>query len=108
MTLGSGTSVRSTAVNPAGDVAVLVGGGASGRRVALDIAPGGRWTQLPRLPPRTAALALPAGGLTSAGPDIDAFTVQGESLGVFALTPSGGAWAKVQSSQIPLAYGSSG
>ena len=33
--------------------------------------------------------------------------LHGESLSVFSLTPSGEAWTKVQSSQVPLAYGSS-
>ena len=108
LTLRSGSSVRSTAVNQAGDVGVLLAGGTKGGRLAMDIAPAGRWKQLPQLPARTAALALPAGAPPSTGPDVDAFTVQGESLGVFTLTPSSGAWAKVQSSQIPLAYGSSG
>jgi len=40
--------------------------------------------------------------------EVDAFTVDGGSLGVFALTPSGTTWVRVQSSEIPLAYGSSG
>jgi hypothetical protein len=105
LALGSGASVRSTAVNPAGDVAVLLGDG--GAREAVDVAPSGTWNRLPRLPARTAALALPADALPSSGPDVDAFTVGGASLGVFSLTPSGEAWARVQSSQIALAYGSS-
>jgi hypothetical protein len=106
LALGSGASVRSTAVNSAGDVAVLLGG-AGGTREAVDIAPAGAWNQLPRLPARTTGVALLAGALPSSGPDINAFTVDGESLGVLSLTPSGEAWARVQSSQIPLAYGSS-
>jgi hypothetical protein len=106
LALDPGASVRSTAVNSAGDVAVLLGG-AGGTREAVDVAPLGTWVQLPRLPARTAGVALPAGALPSSGPDIDVFTVAGESLDVFSLTPSGEAWTKFQSSQIPLAYGSS-
>ena len=74
---------------------------------ALDVTPMGTWSRLPRLPARTAALALPASRFALGRPDIDAFTVDGESLGVFASTPSGGAWTRIQSSRIPLAYGSS-
>lgn len=106
LAIGTGTSVRSTAVNAAGDVGVLLNS-AGGSRKALDITPMGTWSRLPRLPSRTAALALPASTLPLGIPDIDAFTVDGESLGVFALTPSGGAWTRIQSSRIPLAYGSS-
>jgi hypothetical protein len=105
LALSSGVSLRATAVNPAGDVAVLLGD--SGTREAVDVAPSGTWNQLPRPPARTVALALPARALPSSGPDVDAFTVGGASLGVFSLTPSGEAWARVQSSRIPLAYGSS-
>ncbi len=107
LALASGTSVRSTAVNAAGDVSVLLGGG---RRYSVRPSRSRRQERgdaLPRLPARTAALALPAGALPSSRPDVDAFTVDGESLGVFSLAPSGEAWAKVQSSQVPLAYGSS-
>jgi hypothetical protein len=45
---------------------------------------------------------------TTDGSAIDAFTVQGGALGVYALTPSGGTWVRVQSSQVAIAYGSSG
>jgi hypothetical protein len=106
--LGSGASVRSTAVNTLGDLAVLLGGRTSGALVAMAIAPAGQWSQLPRLPTSTVALALPAGALLSSRPSLDAFTVAGDSLGIFSLTSSGEAWARVQSSRVALAYGSSG
>jgi hypothetical protein len=51
---------------------------------------------------------MPASTETLDSVPIDAFTVNGGSLGVFALTPSGAKWVRVQSSEIPLAYGSSG
>ena len=51
---------------------------------------------------------MPAGPETIDSVPVDAFTVDGGSLGVFALSPSGTRWVRVQSSQIPLAYGSSG
>ena len=88
-------------MNPAGNVAVLLGGD---RRFGVrpsTITPAGTWNQLPRLPTGTAALALPAGAPPLGGPDVDAFTVDGDSLGVFSLTPSGEAWTSVQSSQDP-------
>jgi hypothetical protein len=107
LALASGTSVRSTAVNAAGDISVLLGGGTGGTGWAAEVTPAGTWRRLPPLPARTAALALPAGALASSQPDIEAFTVDGESLGVYALAPPGETWAKVQSSQVPLAYGSS-
>ena len=107
LTLGSGVSIRSTAVNAAGDVAVLLGGRTGSRPVAVEIPPAGQWNQLPRLPHRTVALAMPAGTPIPAGSEVDAFTVVGNALGVFSLTPSGTSWGRIQSSQIPLAYGSS-
>ena len=104
--LTPGTSVLSTAVSSGGAFAVLTG--ARGRRAAAEIASGGLWTPLPGPPSRTAALALPAGNPTIDHVPVDAFTVDGGSLGVFALSPSGQGWSRVQSSQVPLAYGSSG
>jgi len=102
----SGMSVLSTAVSSSGAFAVLTGN--RGRRVAVEIAARGPWTPLPGPPSRTAALAMPAGPETIDSVPVDAFTVDGGSLGVFALSPSGQGWSRVQSSQVPLAYGSSG
>ena len=104
LAIDSRASVRSTAVNAAGDVAVLLGGTPQ----VADIAPAGQWNRLPRPPARTTAVALPAGTAASSGINIDAFTVAGGSLGVFSLTVPGDGWTKVQSSQVALAYGSSG
>ncbi len=106
LALTSGTSVLSTAVSSSGAFAVLTG--ASGRRAAVEIAARGLWTPLPGPPSRTTALAMPAGPETIDSVPVDAFTVDGGSLGVFALSPSGTRWVRVQSSQVPLAYGSSG
>jgi hypothetical protein len=89
-----------------GTVAVVLGS----RRAAAgyDLLPGGRWTRLPPLPPATSALGPLEPGVGFGGSSLDAFTVAGTALGVYALTPSGTAWAKVQSTEVPLAYGSSG
>ncbi len=51
---------------------------------------------------------MPANPETVDSVPIDAFTVDGGSLVVFALSPSGAKWVRVQSSEIPLSYGSSG
>jgi len=83
-------------------------GAAGGRRSAFDVDAGGAWSPLPQPPSRTMALAMAGGPPTSDNEPVDAFTVDGGSLGVYALTPSGATWVRVQSSQIPLAYGSSG
>ena len=107
LALAPGTSVLSTAVSSNDAFAALTG--AKGRRAAVEITARGRlWTPLPGPPPRTTALALPASPETVDSVPVDAFTVDGGSLGVFTLTPSGTAWVRVQSSQVPIAYGSSG
>ncbi len=108
LALSAGGAVLSSSVGAGGALAVLLGSPRSGP-IAFDIASGGRlWSPLPRLPSRTTALALPTTPMTLDAEEVDAFTVDGGSLGVFALTPSGTTWIRVQSSEIPLAYGSSG
>jgi len=99
--------VVSTAVSTSGALAVLLGA-SGGRMVAVDIAAGEPWTPLPAPPSRTKALAMPASPETVDSVPIDAFTVDGGSLVVFALSSSRTKWVRVQSSEIPLAYGSSG
>ena len=100
--------VISTSVSAGGALAVLLRS-PTGSPIALDIAPGVRvWSPLPLLPSGTSALALPATPVTLDAEVIDAFTVHGASLGVYALSPSGTRWVRVQTSQIPIAYGSSG
>jgi hypothetical protein len=42
------------------------------------------------------------------GPLLSVFAVHGTQLGVYALTPSGTRWVKSQTTQVSLAYGSSG
>ena len=105
LSTGVGHSVLATALGPNGVLAVLL---ATGRGNAVyDIAPGGSWTQLPR-PPRDAVALAPTAPPTAIGnPALDVFTVSGNDLGVFALTPPGAEWVKVQSIRVTLAYGSS-
>ena len=103
----SGSPLLASSVGVTGTVAVVVG--PKSAPVGYDLSPGGRWTRLPALPPATGALGPLEPGVGFGGPVIDAFTVSdGTVLGVYALTPSGTGWAKVQSTEVPLAYGSSG
>jgi hypothetical protein len=102
----SNGSLLASSVGPDGTVAVVVG--PKSAPIAYDLVPGGAWTRLPSLPPATSALGPLKAAVGLGGPSLDAFTVEGTQLGVFALTPSGTEWAKAQSIQVPLAYGSSG
>ena len=106
LALPSEGSLLASSVGPAGTVAVVIG--PKGAPVAYYLVPGGAWTRLPRLPRATSALGPLEAAVGLGGPSLDAFTVAGTQLGVFALTPSGTEWAKAQSIQVPLAYGSSG
>jgi hypothetical protein len=94
-----------TSVAADGGIAVLLG---SSHGLAVEaVAPGGtKWSKLPRPPHQTVALATSGG--TSTSPDqTDLFTAEGAQLGVYALSPTGTSWVQTQSSQVPLAYGSS-
>jgi hypothetical protein len=106
LALPSNGSLLASSVGAGGTVAVMVG--PKSAPVAYDLEPGGAWTRLPPLPPATSALGPLEAAVGLGGASLDAFTVAGTALGVYALTPSGATWAKVQSTQVPLAYGSSG
>ena len=83
----------------------LAAGGAwvlmAGRRAAVIAAPGARWRPLTPVPSGTVVLA--------SGPDgaIDALTVSGATLTVWRLAPGAAGWAKAQTMQVPIQYGSS-
>jgi len=63
--------------------------------------PGASWRSLPALPPGTATLAPgPAGGL-------DALAVDRTRLTVWQLAPGSAAWAKAQTINVPVQFGSS-
>ena len=106
LALPSNRSLLASSVGPGGTAAVVVG--PKSAPVAYDLVPGGAWTRLPPLPPATSALGPLEAAVGSGGPSLDAFTVAGTALGVYALTPSDTRWDKAQSIQVPLAYGSSG
>ena len=106
LTLGSGSSVRASAVQSGGALSVVTG---SKRDPSVSqINTDGTWTTLPPPPAGTLALAwvLPT-AVPFGGPTLDAFTVDGTELHVYALTPAGIKWVAVQTLQVPLAYGSS-
>ena len=106
LALPAGDTVDATAVGLGGNLAVLEHTKAG--PVGAVITPGNSWVRLPRLPSDTAALAAAAPAATSYGaPLFDAFSVQGTVLSVYALTPAGSRWVRVQTIRIPLAYGSS-
>ena len=100
--------VQATSLGPDGDVAALlrtghkaVAVGGSGR--------GGGWARYPSPPQGTVALAptSPRTFTSYGASSLDAFIVRGSVLDVYAQTPAGAAWAKVQSLTVPLSYGSS-
>ncbi len=105
--LPAGASVRASAVGADGAMAVILDSPQDGV-AAYSVEPDGAWARLAQPPAGTTAIALPSGPATIDGPTIDAFTVQGGSLGVYALVPIGSKWVRVQSSQIAIPYGSSG
>ncbi len=103
----SADSVRASAVGADGRVAVLVSMPKS-KQAVFDVGPGGRaWSSLPPPPSRAAGLAFPGDAPTVDAPPLDVFSVNGSALRVFELTPSGATWSRVQTTQVPISYGSS-
>jgi hypothetical protein len=106
LALSRGASVLATSVGNTGAIVALVG--TRSTPTAYDLVPGGKWTRLPAPPSGTVAL----GPMTLTGalndPSPNALAVDGTRLGVYSLTPSGTRWVKIQTTQVSLAYGSSG
>jgi len=106
LTVRSGPTATSIAQN--GQIGVLAG--SKHGSVVEKIAPGEKWTVLPAPPHATIALApsAPVPLPNESGQDpLELFTVSGAEFAVYALPSSGTSWRKVQSTQVPLAYGSS-
>jgi len=100
-------TVLATALGSDGSLAVLTR--TTNTRGVETIAPGRAWTAVAAPPANAVALAWSAPALPTFGASTaDAFAVDGTVLDVFALTPSGTRWVKVQTARVPLAYGSSG
>jgi hypothetical protein len=106
MGLMRGESLRASAAGAAGSFAVLVG---AGRATSVKtVAPGRSWLPLPATPGGAVSIAAAATVPAALAADsYDLFTVQGARLGVFTLNPAGTEWIRVQSTLVPLAYGSS-
>jgi hypothetical protein len=100
-------SVRASAVGADGQVAVLVSRPNSTRAV-FEVGPGARaWSSLPAPPSGATGVAIPGGAPTLDAPPVDLFSVNGTALRVFELTPPGATWSLVQTTQVPISYGSS-
>ena len=107
LALASRGTVLATALGSNGSLAVLTR--TTNAREVETVAPGQPWTMLATPPANVVALAWAAPAPPNFGASTaDAFAVNGTVLTVFALTPSGTRWVKVQTAQVPLAYGSSG
>jgi hypothetical protein len=106
LALANGAAVVSTAVGAPGTVAALEER-RGGVTEAYAVTPGGAWSRLPAPPPRTVALSVGSQPSNGGGAGFDAFTVSGTRFDVYATSPAGSPWVQVQSSRVPLAYGSS-
>ncbi len=98
--------IRATAVGDDGTLAMVVDSDAAVSAYTID--PNGAWRRLPAPPVGTTAISIPTRSTTIGAETIDAFTVRGGALGVYALTQSGTGWVRVQSSRVAIAYDSSG
>jgi hypothetical protein len=106
LTVRSGPTA--TSIAQSGEVAVLAG--SKHGSVVEQIAPVATWTKLPPPPHATVALATSASvpWRNESGEDpLELFTSEGARFSVYELTPEGSKWVRVQSTQVPLAYGSS-
>ena len=107
LALAAHGTVLATALGPNGSLAVLTR--TTNARDVETVAPGQPWTTLATPPDNVVALAWAAPATPNSGASAAAvFAVDGTVLSVFALTPSGTRWVKVQTTRVPLAYGSSG
>ena len=93
----NGAALSSASFGP-GDTAAIVLNGSRGQTVA---GPGAQWRALPALPPGTATLAAGAAGA------LQALAVGRTTMTVWQLAPGSPAWAKAQSINVPIQFGSS-
>jgi hypothetical protein len=93
----NGAKVLSASFGPGGAVAVVL----NGNRGETLAGPGASWRALPPLPPGTATLA------PGPGAGLDALAVHRTILTVWHLAPGSGAWAKTQTINVPIQFGSS-
>ncbi len=101
LSLGPTERLTSSGLSVNGGLVVTVAGGEP--PFAEVLGPGARaWTRLPQLPVRTEAISFaPTGG-------IDALAVDQSHLTVYRLSTTATGWQRVQTTQVPIVYGSSG
>jgi hypothetical protein len=93
----NGAHLTSASFGPGGTAAIMLNAG-HGETIA---GPARSWRPLPALPAATATLAAgPAGGL-------DALAVHHTVLTVWRLAPGSAAWARTQTINVPIQFGSS-
>jgi hypothetical protein len=93
-----GAQLTSASFGPGGTAAIVL----SGNRAETITGTAGSWQPLPPVPPGTATLAPgPAGGW-------DALAVHRTRLAVWRLAPGAATWARVQTINVPIEFGSSG
>jgi hypothetical protein len=87
--------IASASFGPGQTAAVITAGGQG------DLLAAGQWERLPALPNGTAALVPGADGTT------DALAVHGATLTIWQLADSTASWAREQTIEVPIQYGSS-
>ncbi len=92
----NGAGLVSASFGSAGTAAVVLTG-----NHGETLAAGGTWRALPPLPPGTATLAL------GPGAGVDALAVHRTILTVWHLAPGSATWAKTQTINVPIQFGSS-
>jgi len=98
--VGHPAALLSTGLGASGELLVLLSSSGT-QPTPVEISPGGSWSRRPPPPTGTAILA-PMGDGTA-----EAFSVNGSVMDIFAFTPTLNRWVRVQSTVVPIAYGSS-
>ena len=93
-----GAKLTSASFGPGGTAAIVL----SGNRAETITSTAGSWQPLPTVPPGTATLAPGPGG------GWDALAVRWTRLTVWRLARGAGAWARTQTIEVPIVFGSSG
>jgi hypothetical protein len=99
--MGSSQEVIGSSIGSNGDQIVLLSTQRSGGELEIAKGPGQPWSSLPSPPSGTVTVAyLPDGSA-------NAFSVSGSHLKIFNLAAGQRTWTVLQSTIVPIAYGSS-
>ncbi|HXQ62408.1 MAG TPA: hypothetical protein VN796_08735 [Acidimicrobiales bacterium] len=101
LSLGRGSRVVSTGVEPGGGFVVLASRPHRPSMLDVETGPGGAWHPLPAPPPGTAAVAVGTGG------EVDALSVALVQLTDWRLDVTAGRWTKIDTVTVPIQFGSS-